>query len=146
MLLSIIRFVSVAGQLLSPAYVTYNICDMIINLLICLVIAVAISALGVFLAGLPGIFILWLSKPLISLFFRGDPLDEIQSEAGFYLIMWISILWSLSIYPGFWVAFIFFYDYTLLGQIAIFVGVLYIVSIIIATVIYGCMYLFYEGS
>ena len=119
---------------------------MIINLLICLVIAVAISALGVFLAGLPGIFILWLAQPLISLFFRGDPLDEIQSEAGFYLIMWISILWSLSIYPGFWVAFIFFHDYAKLAQIAIFVGVLYLVSIIIATVIYGCIYLFYEKS
>ena len=119
---------------------------MIINLLICLVIAVGISALGIFLAGLPGIFILWLSKPLISLFFRGDPLDEIQSEAGFSLIMWISMLWSLSIYPGFWVAFIFFHDYAKLGQIAIFLGVLYIVSIIIATVIYGCIYLFYEES
>ncbi|MBC6478564.1 MAG: hypothetical protein GDA56_13085 [Hormoscilla sp. GM7CHS1pb] len=119
---------------------------MIINLLICLVIAVGISALGIFLAGLPGIFILWLSQPAISLLFGGDPLEKIQSEAGFALIIWTSMLWSLSIYPGYWVAFVFFHDYAKRAQIAIFVGVLYIVSIIIATLIYGCIYLFYEES
>ncbi|MGK7903683.1 MAG: hypothetical protein AB4352_20205 [Hormoscilla sp.] len=117
---------------------------MIINLLICLVIAVAISALGVFLAGLPGIFILWLSEPLIRLVFRDNPLDRINSEAGLVLIMWISMVCPLSIYPGFWVGFVLFDDYYKLSQIAIFLGVLYLVSIIIATVIYGLIYLFYE--
>ena len=119
---------------------------MIINLLICLVIAVGISALGVLLSGLPGIFIFWLSEPLIKLLFGGNPLEKLNSEAGLVLILWISIVCPLSIYPGFWVAFIFFKDYAKLSQIAIFVVVLYIGSVMISTVLYGLIYLLYEKS
>lgn len=117
---------------------------MITNLLIALFISVGISALGIFLAGLPGALILWLAQPLIVLIFGRRPFDKIQPSASFALIYGVSILWSISIWPGYWVAFTIFRDYVLWRQIPIFIGVLYVASTLLSTVLYGWIYLFYR--
>lgn len=117
---------------------------MINNILISLFIAVGISALGILLAGLPGVLILWLSQPLIVCLFGMKPLDKITPGAGFALMYLVSMLWSLSILPGYLVAFKLFEHYEKWSQIAIFIGVIYLVSVILSTILYGWTYLFYR--
>ena len=119
---------------------------MISDLIISLVIVVGISALGIFLSGLPGIFLLWLAQPYIRCLFGVNPLKKINTEAGFALILLISGFWSLSLYPAYMVAFRIYSDYAKLSQIAIFIAVLYVVSVALSTILYGLIYLFYDSS
>ncbi|MBD2312400.1 hypothetical protein H6G20_12085 [Desertifilum sp. FACHB-1129] len=119
---------------------------MINDLLISLFIAVGISALGIFLAGMPGVMILWLSQPFLLCVYGPRSIRRIKSGGGFTLIYLVSMLWSLSILPGYLVAFRLFEDLAKLNQIAIFIGILYLGSVVITTIIYGFVATFTDFS
>uniref|UniRef100_A0ACD5GRL9 Uncharacterized protein n=1 Tax=Desertifilum tharense IPPAS B-1220 TaxID=1781255 RepID=A0ACD5GRL9_9CYAN len=119
---------------------------MINDLLISLFIAVGISALGIFLAGMPGVMILWLSQPFLLCVYGTRSIRRIKSGGGFTLIYLVSMLWSLSILPGYLVAFRLFEDLAKLNQIAIFIGILYLGSVVITTIIYGFVATFTDFS
>ena len=119
---------------------------MINDLIISLFVAVGLSALGIFLAGMPGVMILWLSQPFLLCVYGPKSIRRLKSGGGFTLIYLVSILWSLSIIPGYLVAFRWFEDLAKLNQIVVFIGVLYLGSVIITTILYGFLAAFTDLS
>ncbi|MDJ1180986.1 hypothetical protein PJF56_19175 [Roseofilum sp. BLCC_M91] len=110
---------------------------MIADLILSMLITVAIAILGIWFAGLPGYFIIWLSQPFLRFCFGQKALSHLNPEESFAAIFLVSLFWGFNVLPGYLVAFIWLKEYTLISQIPIFVGVVYVGSIIVALVSYG---------
>lgn len=110
---------------------------MIPHLILSMLITVALAILGIWFAGLPGYFIVWLSQPFIRFCFGQRALSNLNPEESFAAVFLVSLFWGFNVLPGYWVAFIWFKEFSLISQIPIFVGVVYIGSMIVALVSYG---------
>jgi len=110
---------------------------MIAHLILSMLITVAIAILGIWFAGLPGYFIIWLSQPFIRFCFGQEALSNLNPEESFAALFLVSLFWGFNVLPGYLVAFIWLKEYTLISQIPIFIGVVYLGSMLVAIASYG---------
>ncbi|WP_271943869.1 hypothetical protein [Roseofilum reptotaenium] len=111
--------------------------DMIANLILSMLITVGLAILGIWFAGLPGYFIVWLSQPFIRFCFGQRALSNLNAQQSFAAVFLVSLFWGFNVLPGYLVAFVWLKEYTLISQIPIFVGVVYVGSMIVALLTYG---------